>query len=157
MWGSTVPIVVVARDIEPGAPIGPDELTIAHRLEAFVVDDALTELPDDEERSVRRLRAGETLTRRDLQSTSEGIDLPEGHRAIGLPLDPTVPNLVVGDLVDLHVISDVLASAGPADQHASPAVVVDVTEEAVMLAVETERVAELATARSTGRVVIALR
>lgn len=157
MWGSTIPIVVAGVDIELGAPIEPNELTISHQPAAFVADDALTHVPDGIEHSVRHLRAGEILTRRDLVSTREGIDVPDGHRAIGLPLDPTVPKLVAGDFVDLFVISDVFGTTGSAHRIDHPARVIEVTDEAVMLAVEARSVAELANAGSAGRVVIALR
>jgi Flp pilus assembly protein CpaB len=157
MWGTTMSIVVAEVDIEPGTPIRPDEFSMTDRPVAFVPDDALIEIPDVVERSVRRLAAGEVVTRRDLHSTRGGIDVPEGHRAIGLPLDPTVPDLEVGDLVDLFVIRDVFGTDESPHRIDRPSLVIDVTDEAVILAVEARSVAVLANAGNGGRVVVALR
>lgn len=158
-WGTTVDVVVITHDVALGEPTAEASWRFEPRPTAFVPADALLAAPDDGDGFVRALQSGDVITRRDLRSTSPVVEPGVGRRAVGVPLDPSVPALVSGDRVDLFVVADVFggATTGDVEQLDSPAVVLDVNAESATLSVAAHDVQALAHAALHGRVVIALR
>jgi len=158
-WGTTVDVVVVDHDVALGESTNEASWRFEQRPTAFVPADALLAAPDDGDGFVRALQSGDVITRRDLRSSSLAVEPGVGRRAVGVPLDPSVPALVSGDRVDLFVVADVFgaASTGDVEQLGSPAVVLDVNAESATLSVAAQDVHALAHAALHGRVVIALR
>ncbi len=158
-WGVSEKVVIAGVDLEVGDPVETADLSLRERPLAFLPPDALVEIPSDSDVAVRSLRAGEVVTNRDLRSTRDVPTLPAGHRAMSLPLDASVPHLEAGNLVELHLVNDRFGDLAVVDgpQMAIPALVVEVTAQSVVLAVEAERVSDVATTQTTGRIVVALR
>ena len=158
-WGSTIEVVVIEHDVARGDPTAPIEWRREQRPTAFVPSDALQAIPSADDVFVRSLHAGDVVTERDLRSMSPALVPGEGRRAVGVPLDPSVPPLVVGDRVDLFLIADVFGGAGTSEveQLGSFAVVLDIDAEAATLSVPANDVEALAHTALHGRVVIALR
>lgn len=158
-WGDTIEVVVLDRDVRRGEPTVEIEWRRELRPVAFVAADALLAVPDADDVFIRDLHSGDVVTQRDLRSTSPALEPGEGRRAVGVPLDPSVPPLVVGDRVDLFLIADVFGGAGDAavEQLDSAAVVLEIDADAATLSVAATDVEALAHAALHGRVVIALR
>lgn len=159
LWGERVDVVVVNSDVEVGTLVGAVEFRIEPRPRALVAEDALLAMPDRDDRLVSPLRAGETLTERNLLSTrSTRIDLPPGTRAVAVPADGTFPPLEIGDLVDVVLVGEPFDRGGGNNRLLDQvAVVLLITEETLTLAVEPGDVAPIASALTTGRVAVALR
>lgn len=158
-WGTVVDVVVVDRDVEFGGLVSDGRFALRQTPELLVPEDALRVLPDDDDSVLRALSVGDVVTERDLRSTRTGLVMPEGHRALSVPIDPTVPHVVAGDLVDVYLMarSAFGGDASQSDVIDEPAVVLDVTGEAVVLAVAQEHMAEVARTLSDGRLLLALR
>lgn len=158
-WGATVEVVVLGESVEVGQATDGLDWRLEHRPVAFVAGDALRSLPNSDDVVVRALELGDVATERDLRSTSPALVPGNGRRAVSIPLDPSVPPLVVGDRVDVFLIADEFAGASEpgVDQLNSAAVVLDVNAEAATLAVEAGDVHALAEAAQNGRILIALR
>lgn len=158
-WGDTVEVIAIDVDVEVGGTVDVDDLSVIRRPTMFVPADALREAPGVADVAARSLRQGEVVTRRDLRSTRDALAMPSGHRAVSLPLDATIPHLEIGDLVDLYLVNDTF---GVSEQNSTrrvdvPALVIEVTDAAVVLAVDSGSVGDVATTHATGRIVIALR
>ncbi len=159
LWGETVEVVAIDVDVEVGDTVDPDDFSIIRRPTTFVPQDVLRDAPTVVDMVVRSLRQGEVVTHRDLRSTREALAIPSGHRAVSLPLDASIPHLENGDLVDLYLVRDSFAveEKDVTRRVEVPALVVEVTDVAVVLAVESDSVGDVATTHTTGRIVIALR
>ncbi len=114
---------------------------------------------------------GEVVLQRRLSESGSGGPralLPTGGRAIGVPLDPTAPDLVVGDRLDLYApdelfgsgtIEDALrsgASSSGARLVARAAVVIAVDTESVTVGVTGTEAPRVARAALDGAITIAL-
>jgi Flp pilus assembly protein CpaB len=127
-----------------------------------VVDGALTSVPADA-RLAEAVYAGEVvhegrLARAGLSAVA--ARLPPGTRAMAVPLDPgTTPPLAVGDHADVVVaLAPEAAGGGPPGFTLAPrALVVDVTDTAVTLAIPEDAAPRLAVAFGAGAVTLALR
>lgn len=158
-WGESAKVVIVGVDLAVGDPIEIADLSLQERPKAFLPPDALVEIPRNADVAVRALRVGEVVTNRDLRSMRDGLTLPEGHRAMSLPLDAAIPHLEAGNLVELHLVNDRFGELEVVDspQMAILALVLEVTPESVVLAVDADRVSDVAATQTTGRIVVALR
>lgn len=159
LWGDTVDVVAIDVDVEVGDTVDPDDFSIIRRPVTFVPQDVLRDAPTAVDIVVRSLRQGEVVTRRDLRSTRQALAIPSGHRAVSFPLAASIPHLENGDLVDLYLVPDSFGvdAKDVTRQLEVPALVVEVTDVAVVLAVESDSVGDVATTQTTGRIVIALR
>lgn len=157
-WGDTVQVVVVTDDVPVGASWASVGFEVASRPVALVPADALTR-PPSQDRVVAPLVAGEVVTRRALASTREQQRvLPDGHRAVGFPIDAATPLLRVGDVVDLIVVEDPFGPDGSGHRALRPpAIVLAVDEDTATLAVDAGIVSAVVSARAAGRVSLAVR
>jgi Flp pilus assembly protein CpaB len=165
-WGRARPVAVATRDLAPGDVVDASAVEVRRLPEAAVTPAALAEPPTG---SVVRqpVAAGEPLVAERL--APEGLTgvaalVPPGHRAVAIPIGPlAVPQLTIGDLVDVLAVVP-----GPADgrprQPAEPpsfplveaAVVVDVGEQSITVAVPEGDAPRVAWVLTNGSVVLAL-
>lgn len=148
-WGTPVVVAVATADLAPGAAVGPADVELAERPAAMVPVGALTSVPIGEVVTAPVV-AGEVLV--DARVGTGGLSpvaarVPAGQRAVAVPTAAAVPPLRVGDLVDVLDGGGVVVAA---------ALVVDVADGAVTLAVAAADAPALAAAASGGSVALAL-
>ncbi len=133
-FGETVGVVVLQRDVDAGAILGPDDVAIESLPIALVPDGALRVLPVGS--ALRGNRHGRSVLADDDLAGAEGsaARIPPGWR--GVALESTLLPVSPGDLVDVVATFDALIADGkPSIVVAEAAVVVDVSEESVTIAV----------------------
>jgi Flp pilus assembly protein CpaB len=165
-WGRARPVAVATRDLAPGDIVDGSAVEVRRLPEAAVTPGALTEPPSG---SVVRqgVAAGEPLVPERLAPqglTGVAALVPAGHRAVAIPLGPlAAPPLMVGDLVDVLAVV-----AAPAEERPRPpgnqpsfplvdaAVVVDVGEQSIAVAVPEADAPRVAWVLTNGSIVLAL-
>jgi Flp pilus assembly protein CpaB len=165
-WGRTRPVAVAARDLVPGDVVDGSAVEVRRLPVAAVTPGALAEPPSG---SVVRqaVPAGEPLVPERLAPQGlAGVAalVPPGHRAVAIPIGPlAAPPLTVGDLVDVLAVVPVLAEEQPRqpeDQPSFPlvetAVVVDVDEQSIAVAVPEADAPRVAWVLTNGSIVLAL-
>jgi Flp pilus assembly protein CpaB len=151
-------VVVAARDLPPGHVLTAADTEVRTLPDAAVPDGALARVAVG--RVVRSpVLEGEVLLRRRLaepEVAGVAAVLPEGTRAVAVPADASaVPPLEVGHLVDVVAVGATDGRA-VASVLAVGALVVDVGEAAVTIAVDPGAVPRIAAALATGAVTLAL-
>jgi Flp pilus assembly protein CpaB len=167
-WGRTRPVVVATRDLSPGDTIEGSDVEVRTLPETAAGSTALREAPTGAVVS-QPVVAGEALVGQRL--APDGLSgvaalVPAGQRAVAVPLGPMgAPPLSIGDLVDVlavvPVAADGVADAGagtgePAFPLVEDAMVVDVGEQSVSVAVPDVDASRLAWTLTNGSVVLAL-
>jgi Flp pilus assembly protein CpaB len=165
-WGRARPVAVATRDLSPGDPVDDSAVEVRRLPEAAVAPSALAEPPSG---SVVRqpVAAGEALVPQRLAPqglTGVAALVPAGHRAVAIPIGPlAAPPLTTGDLVDVLAVVPALVEERPrpsADQPSFPlveaAVVVDVGEQSIAVAVPEADAPRVAWVLTNGSVVLAL-
>jgi Flp pilus assembly protein CpaB len=161
-WGEARPVVVARRDLAPGEIIDAAAVEVRRLPVAAVPARAMNDPPIG---SVVRypIAAGEAvLSKRIAPQGLHGVAarVPEGDRAVAVPAAKTGrPPLEVGDQVDVMAVvatPDQPDGAVPVAPLVEDAVVVDVGEESVSVAVPTAEAPTLAYAVTQGAVVLAL-
>jgi Flp pilus assembly protein CpaB len=161
-WGDRVPVLVAARDLEPGERLDTGNTRLVVRPAPTVPDGALSELPAEGRRLAQAVFDGEVVRSERLAPaglSALAARLPPGTRAMAVPVEPgLVPALVVGDRVDVLVaLSAEAAGDGlPGFALASDVLVVAVDEAAVTIAIPTDTAPRLAVAFGAGAVTLAL-
>ena len=165
-WGRARPVAVATRDLAPGDVIDASTVEVRRLPEAAVTPGALAEPPSG---SVVRqpVAAGEPLVAERL--APEGLTgvaalVPSGHRAVAIPIGPlAAPPLTIGDLVDVLAVVPLVAEGQPrrsGDEPSFPlveaAVVVDVGEQSIAIAVPEADAPRVAWVLTSGSVVLAL-
>lgn len=155
------PVLVVAAPVPPGGRLDETNTTRAHRARADLPDGAVTELVAGAI-AIDALVPGEVVVASRLAPTGlspAAALLPPGTRGVAVPAGVTAIPVAVGDRVDV-VATLPFDLAGPGDAAAvvaSGAVVVQVGEESVMVAVPEAGVPALARALAEGSVQLVLR
>ena len=165
-WGRARPVAVATRDLAPGDLVDGSAVEVRRLPEAAVTPSALAEPPSG---SVvrQRVAAGEPFVPERLAPQGlRGVAalVPAGHRAVAIPIGPlAVPPLAVGDLVDVLAVVPALFDdepSPPGDQPSFPlieaAVVVDVGEQSITVAVPGADAPRVAWVLTNGSVVLAL-
>ncbi len=157
--GATQTVAVAQRYIAVGAEIGHGDVALVDRPIGHVPADAVVEDPTG--RTARAaVGAGEILVAARLAGegrSGAAALVPEGWRALPVPTIDTPVPVEPGDLVD--VIASFDPSVVPDDPSrfvATDAVVVDVSDEAVTVAVTPSRTTAVAHALANGIVTLAL-
>jgi len=156
-WGTTVAVFVATADIDGGDPV-ESAAALQHWPAALVPDTAITRL-DRGARARVDLVAGEVLVSQRVSTrTSGGVTdlLPVDTVAVAVPVHVGVPPLSLGDRVDLLATYDSPGSADTTTRVARSAVVVDLDDDVITVAVADDAVAELAGALARAEVTIAL-
>lgn len=178
--GGLVDVVVAARTVDAGKPLGPADVTV-RRLPADALPDGAVAVSPVGKVALVPLARGEVLLASKL--APEGLRgvaarMPAGQRALAVPVDPGGLALRLGDRVDVLATFDVVEGAGPVDVAASSevvpasagtsraaaptfpvataALVVDVGAEAVTVAVSVDEAPRVAFALARGTVTLAL-
>jgi Flp pilus assembly protein CpaB len=165
-WGRARPVAVATRDLSPGDPVDDSAVEVRRLPEAAVAPGALAEPPSG---SVVRqpVAAGEPLLPQRLAPqglTGVAALVPAGYRAVAIPIGPlAAPPLTTGDLVDVLAVVPALVEERPrpsADQPSFPlveaAVVVDVGEQSIAVAVPEADAPRVAWVLTNGSIVLAL-
>ncbi len=159
-FGSFRVAVVARHAVAVGDAVHAADVTVERVPAAFLPDDHLT-APPVGRTVVVALFPGQAVVRGQLAPDGvEGVAalLPAGTRAVGVPTDAARPPVRRGDLVDvLATFDQPTGDAAPSLAVATGARVVAVSHDAVTLAVDDDRVDEVAFAVSAGKVVLALR
>jgi Flp pilus assembly protein CpaB len=160
-WGHTRSVIVARRDLAPGQVVATDDIVRRDLPDAAVPASALVDDPTG--RVVTSpIIVGEVVSRQRLAPDGlQGIAalVPDGHRAIAVPTAGTGLHLRIGDRVDVFAPGRTdggSTRSDRADAVAAGAVVVDVGETAVTVAVDRTEVAALARALGQGTPVLAL-
>jgi Flp pilus assembly protein CpaB len=161
-WGEERTVVVARHRIEMGELVEADAITTESWPAAVVPSGSVSNSPVGRT-AVATIEPGEALI--DARLAPEGLSgvaalVPPDWRALAIPIGPTVVTLSVGDHVDLIAGFDVgNANAGqsPAFIVATDALVVAVDEQRVTVAVRDRDAARVAFAIVAGTVVPALR
>lgn len=156
-WGQTTSVFVATDVIEAG-----DDVRGAVRradFPAVAVPDAALAVVDASVVARERIHPGDVIIAARVSGSGVGLAerLPDGTSAIAVPSGPGWPPLAVGDVVDLHATLNELAGGQPQTLRvAERAVVVDVGERAVTVAVPRAEVSATANALSRGVITVAL-
>ena len=165
-WGRARPVAVATRDLAPGDVVDASVVEVRRLPQAAVAPAALTEPPSG---SVVRqpVAAGEPLVAERL--APEGLTgvaalVPAGRRAVAIPTGPlAAPPLTIGDRVDVLAVVPVPADGRPpqsADPPSFPlvegALVVDVGEQSIAVAVPEADAPRVAWVLTNGSAVLAL-
>jgi Flp pilus assembly protein CpaB len=163
-WGRARPVAVATRDLVPGDLVDGSAVEVRRLPEAAVAPQALAEPPSGS--MVRQpVAAGEPLVPERLAPqglTGVAALVPAGHRAVAIPIGPlAAPPLTVGDHVDVLAVVPALVEEQPReDQPSFPlvdaAVVVDVGEQSIAVAVPEADAPRVAWVLTNGSVVLAL-
>jgi pilus assembly protein CpaB len=162
-WGRTRTVVVATRDLAPGDRLDASAVEARSLPRATTTEAALTAVPVGA--IVRQpILAGEPVVERRLapQGLSGAAALvPDGDRAVAVPIGPVgAPPLAVGDLVDVLAVvpvgAELRGDEPPAFALVERATVVDVTDEAISVAVPEADTPRVAWALTNGAVVLAL-
>jgi Flp pilus assembly protein CpaB len=165
-WGRARPVAIATRDLTPGDLIDGSAVEVRRLPEAAVAPGALAEAPAG---SVVRepVVAGEPLVAERLAPQGlRGVAalVPRGHRAVAVPIGPlAAPPLTVGDVVDVLAVVPVAAGESPGQSGDVPsfplveaAVVVDVGEQSIAIAVPEADAPRVAWVLTNGSLVLAL-
>jgi Flp pilus assembly protein CpaB len=163
-WGEARTVAVARHRIAIGSTIGADDVEARSWPVALVPAGAVGTVPAGRT-AVATIEAGEAvLAARVAPDGVHGMSalVPDGWRALAVPVAPTVLTLGVGDRVDLIAGFDVQGAREPADRSPSlvvarDAIVVAVDEQRVTVAVPDDDAERLAFAIVAGTVVPALR
>lgn len=161
-WGDARTVMVARRRIDAGAVVGADDVEAAQWPVAVIPSGAFTVSPVGRT-AVAPIEAGEAIL--SARVAPEGLDglsalVPPGWRAIAVPTGPAVVSLAVGDHVDLIAGFDAQSTTSgesPSITVARDALVVDVDEQRITIAVRDSDAPRVAFAVVTGTVVPALR
>jgi Flp pilus assembly protein CpaB len=165
-WGRARPVAVATRDLAPGDLVDGSAVEVRRLPEAAVAPQALAEPPSGS--MVRQpVAAGEPLVPERLAPqglTGVAALVAAGHRAVAIPIGPlAAPPLTVGDLVDVLAVVPALVEEQPRQREDQPsfalveaAVVVDVGEQSITVAVPEADAPRVAWVLTNGSVVLAL-
>jgi Flp pilus assembly protein CpaB len=159
-WGRSTTVLVAARDLAPGEAVDAGNTRREQHPGPLVPPDAITELPAGG-RVTAAVYEGEVLREARLTDAASAVAarLPPGSRAVAIPVEPgTTPPLSVGDRVEVLVALPPEAAGGgpPGFSLATDVPVVEITDEAVTIAVDEAVAPRLAVAFGQGAVTLAL-
>lgn len=156
-WGETRSVFVATAVVEVGEGVhGAVESQV---LPVVAVPDGAVEIVGVDVVARERIHPGEVIVGARVSGSGVGLAerLPEGTSAIAVPSGPGWPPLAIGDVVDLHATLNELVGGQPETLRvAERAVVVDVGERAVTVAVPRTQVSATANALSRGVITVAL-
>lgn len=161
-WGEARSVVVARRRIEIGATVGADDVAAA-AWPAGLVPDGAVEGSAVGRTVVAAIEPGEVILNARLAPDGlSGIAalVPDGWRALAIPIAPTVIALRPGDHVDLIAGFDVASSGGggpPALTVARDALVIAIDDQRLTVAVRSTDAEHAAFAAVAGTVVPVLR
>ena len=159
-WGETRTVLVADRDLEPGEAL--DGAVSSRALPVAALPADVMDHLDAGAVALHPLGAGEALAAHHVApGTGLAASLPAGTAGVVVPLAGPGPRLALGDLVDVVLVDDPLGAtvADPAigDVLGEAAVIVDVVDSAVVVAVPDTDAPRVAAAAAAGRAVLVVR
>ena len=160
-YGDTAAVLVTTHPVAVGELLGPDAAEVRQVPIGFVPDGSVGAEALGS-RVTATLHAGEVVHGDRLAPgglSAVTASLPPGTRGLAVPADAATLALEVGDVVDVLATLAELGGAGagaPTTTAAAEALVVDVAEGAVTVAVPEDDAGRVAYAVSTGIVTLAL-
>jgi Flp pilus assembly protein CpaB len=154
-WGAPRPVVVAARPVAMGDVLGPDDVVVRPVPASLVPAGALERLPVGRTLLAPLSRGEIVVVARVAPGGVGGLTalLPEGARALAVPVGPGTPPVGRGDRVDVLATFD----AQPTFAVATGAAVLAVTDgKAVTVAVTPDEAPRVAFALAQGTVTLAL-
>jgi len=151
-WGSTAPVVVAARDLEPGEALDAGALQTVRWPTALRPAAALRAPPADGTTAGVALAAGMPIDAAQTRSPERLDHL----RTVAIPIDGAALPVRVGDEVDVWAVADALVADGdPRSRRvATGAEVVARSDGAVVLALDADDVEATTAAAATAVVVL---
>jgi hypothetical protein len=146
-WGPPVPVLVAARDLPLGAPLGPDAIRTTEWPARLVPPGALDTVAGSV--AIAPLAEGSVLTDRLVSDGGLGAALPDGTAAVAVPSE-LVPVLLPGARLDL-VGAELDGRGVPL---ATAATVLTDDGEHVWLAVDHQQAPAAAAAAAAGAVTV---
>lgn len=153
-WGGRSTVSVAVAELAPGDPIDPESVTLLDVPFVLLPDGFVSEVPAGAV-AVAPIPAGQILTEAAIAMDREG--LRAGERAVTIPVPLAPPNLVIGDLVDVHAVRADPVGPTSVVPLVLGAAVANVPEGGITLAVPVEAVPALWRALATGSVELARR
>jgi hypothetical protein len=123
-WSTTTVVFVAAADVDPGAPLVVDPVTLPV---AAVPTRAVSADPSGGV-ARREVVAGAVLTDLDVARATDEL-IPPGSGAVAIPIDDAVPPVVTGDLVDVVADGEIVSAGGTVIERGDTAVVVAVDHD----------------------------
>ena len=160
-WGPGRPAVIITRDLAPGDRLDVTNTDVVQTPRALIPPGAPSALPPNA-RVRARVYRGEVLLAAHLApaaATALSARMSPGTRAVAIPAEPaTTPALRIGDRVDVLVaLAPEAAGPGPLGFAVAPAaMVVDVSDTAITVAVAAALAPRIAVALGQGAVTLAL-
>jgi Flp pilus assembly protein CpaB len=157
-WGRSSSVVVATRSVPLGGEVRAGDVRVVRMPRSLMPPGAVRSLSAAVGRwALAELSTGEVVLRRRL--APDGVRglaalVPEGWRAVAVPMDQAGVRVDVGDVVDVLATFDTVEPAAPV---VSGALVVDVREDAVTVAAPFDATTRLAAALTHGTVTLALR
>ena len=161
-YGSPRSVVVATRDIRVGAAVGDGDVEVRSLPGSLLPPDSIGDAGQARGRvAVVPVFEGEAVLRRQLAPSGlSGASalLPPGKRGISVAAGPTAAKLTKGDTVDVLATFDPATAPGnePTFPVAAGASVIDVSAEAVTIAVDPEEAKRVAFAIAHGAVTVVL-
>jgi Flp pilus assembly protein CpaB len=158
--GGLRPVAVARVTLPAGATVGSGD-TEVRRLPAAMIPPGAVEAPPEGSLVGATVHGGEVVLEARLApagTSALAAALPPGTRGVAVPVDAAALPVEPGDVVDVLATfdPDLAAGADPTVAVAREAVVVDVTDEAVVVAVTPGQTARVAFAVAAGAVALAV-
>ena len=149
-WGNPGTVYIVSRAVAAGELLSSDDVRAVEFPAPLIPRDALRTVGSEPLRTRLDLLPGDLLRERDLDGTGDALG--EGLRALAIPKTPLLPELGLGDGVDLF-----LGASGytEVDSVTVEGRVHQVLADAVVIAVDAAVAPEVAAALADGRVIVA--
>ena len=164
--GGLVDVPVTTRSVGAGRPLGPGDVAVRRLPAAVLPAGRPAHRPEGRVTLVPLVRGEVVLATRLAPDGLRGVAalVPPGHRALAVPAEPGGLSLRPGDRVDVLATFDLAAGVtrggegegAPTFPVATAALVVDVTGEAVTVAVPPAQAPRVAFALARGTVTLAL-
>jgi len=164
-WGPQRAVLVATRDLQAGDALDTGSLRVAD-LPTVAVPVRAVDRVEPGRRAVRSVGTGEVLVHEDLAPAASGplaARLPAGHTGVSVVLADGAPAIGRGDLVDVvaapEPFGDIAPLPSPAEALvvARSALVLDVVEDSVTLAVADAEATQLAQRALLGPVGLVVR
>lgn len=155
-WGVTRQVLVATEDLAVGEGVDDATFDLRQWPVAVVPADAVSDAPVSGDTIVSPVLSGEVLTERHLATSQTAtVIVPEGRRAIGIPVSAGPLPLRPGDEVDVVLVADPLD--GRRSDGTVGGLVLLVDDETITVAVEVGDLSVVAQTLLSGRVAVALR
>jgi len=154
-WGTVATVAVITEQREVGELVDTEHVEFISLPVAALPDDAIRSDGQLVSEAVVPLLVGDVLRARDVAGDSPRI--AEGQRVVALANGADVPDLAVGDAIDVFVFHDAFGLVEETESDVVAGTVVQLSNEAVAVAVEERHAQRIAAGIVNGTVIVAAR